>query len=256
MPTLQAALLASPAAHSLSPRLHAALLRFYGNHGTYEALDVPPEGLGATLDHWRQRGGTVGLNLSSPHKVAALPHLASLSEEAARIGAVNTLERTDAGWVGHNTDAAGFGASFEAEGPALILGSGGAACAAAHALADREVWLLARNESTAEPLRRDFALQKGPIPWRELNAVINATSARGELTFELGQLSPAALLYDMQYRHGARTSFLAQMSARFPENPQQDGLEMLCQQAFWAHQIWMGTLDRRPEALAAMRSAL
>lgn len=80
-----------------------------------------------------------GLNVTSPYKVAVIPFLDELSEEAEKIGAVNTIQFKDGKKIGHNTDAFGFAQSikpfltFQHE-RAIILGTGGASKAVAYVL--------------------------------------------------------------------------------------------------------------------------
>ena len=75
----------------------------------------------------------VGLNVTIPYKEQVIPHLDQLSEEAAEIGAVNTIHFIGGKTIGYNSDVYGFSQSLinwigEDNLPqkALILGSGGA----------------------------------------------------------------------------------------------------------------------------------
>jgi 3-dehydroquinate dehydratase/shikimate dehydrogenase len=83
--------------------------------------------------------GILGLTISVPYKEKILPYLVSRSEKATSIGACNTLVRTPHGWMGYNTDAAGFSDSLlsyigkkDLKGKKItIIGAGGAAKATA-----------------------------------------------------------------------------------------------------------------------------
>ena len=84
--------------------------------------------------------GIRGLGVSMPFKREVLPLLDALSEDARRIGAVNTIVQEGMVLTGHNTDASGALGALLEEGPvagqrALLLGAGGAARAVAVALA-------------------------------------------------------------------------------------------------------------------------
>ncbi|MDO4478798.1 MAG: shikimate dehydrogenase [Lachnospiraceae bacterium] len=78
-----------------------------------------------------------GIHLTIPHKVAALPYLDSISEEAAIMGAVNTIVNQDGKLRGENTDGKGFmksvaNAGYDVSGMKIVmLGAGGAARAIA-----------------------------------------------------------------------------------------------------------------------------
>ncbi len=81
-----------------------------------------------------------GLNVTIPYKEAIIPHLDIINKRADKIGAVNTIRITKKGkLIGYNTDYYGFRKSLKPllkshHKTALILGTGGASKAIAHAL--------------------------------------------------------------------------------------------------------------------------
>jgi shikimate dehydrogenase len=80
-----------------------------------------------------------GLNVTIPYKEVILPYLDSVDEQAANIGAVNTIKVTEEGLIGYNTDSYGFEQSLvkhlkKQHKKALILGTGGASKAIAYTL--------------------------------------------------------------------------------------------------------------------------
>lgn len=80
-----------------------------------------------------------GLNITNPYKEEIIPFLDELSSEAKEIGAVNCVKISDEKKVGYNTDTYGFSQSIKPflepqHNRALILGTGGASKAVAHAL--------------------------------------------------------------------------------------------------------------------------
>jgi shikimate dehydrogenase len=80
-----------------------------------------------------------GLNVTIPYKEAIMPYLDEIEPQAAEIGAVNTIQFTSRGLIGHNTDVYGFRESISAmlkpeDRHALILGTGGASKAIAFVL--------------------------------------------------------------------------------------------------------------------------
>ena len=101
----------------------------------YVNCEVDEEQLGAAVAGAHAMGWR-GFNCSTPHKQTVISLLDDLGA-SARIGrAVNCVVRTDAGWVGHNTDGVGFVRSaqelVDLDGvDSLVIGSGGAA----HAIA-------------------------------------------------------------------------------------------------------------------------
>ncbi|PIE05096.1 MAG: hypothetical protein CSA76_00810 [Spirochaetales bacterium] len=150
-------ILGNPVAHSRSPQIHNAWLREQNLPGTY--LPLRADNFQAALETCRLWGFR-GLSVTVPHKEKALSFSASSSGLARRIGAANTLLREGNGWRAENTDAPGFlGALAEAlaleDGAglagmrALVIGAGGAARAAVHALNEAGVNLVILNR-TAE----------------------------------------------------------------------------------------------------------
>lgn len=81
----------------------------------------------------------IGLNVTIPYKEKILPYLDELSDEAAKIGAVNCILIKDNIKKGFNTDVFGFEKTLlvhrkDFHNSALILGNGGAAKAVQYVL--------------------------------------------------------------------------------------------------------------------------
>lgn len=142
-----------PVAHSHSPVMQNAALAALGLDWVYGAFPVAPEALAQAVAGARALG-FVGLNVTVPHKVAAL-QLCRPDALAERVGAVNTLVFPAAPGDetrGLNTDVHGFrrlvaeaglfaGGGTRGQGRlrAALLGAGGAARAVAVALGDEGV---------------------------------------------------------------------------------------------------------------------
>jgi shikimate dehydrogenase len=129
---------------SLSPALHEHEASCLGLAYAYRVLDidqlgVEPTAIGDLLDQAREAGFD-GLNVTHPCKQLVLEHLDALTDEAAALGAVNTVVLRDGRALGDNTDGTGFAESFRRGLPgaaldrALLIGAGGAGAAVAHAL--------------------------------------------------------------------------------------------------------------------------
>jgi shikimate dehydrogenase len=100
--------LGDPVRHSLSPAMHNAALAALGLDWVYLALPAPAERLVTVLEAL-EAVGCRGLNVTLPHKQAAARLAAERCPLAERLGAVNTLvPRPAGGWLGTNTDVAGF----------------------------------------------------------------------------------------------------------------------------------------------------
>lgn len=161
-------LLGFPVGHSLSPAMHEAAFAALGLDLRYQAFAVEPARLGEAI-RGAEALGLWGLNVTIPHKVAALQHCRP-GPLAVRVGAVNTLvlraaptrrdarpsgaAQADEAPLGLNTDVHGFRALLDEEGfdprgaEVVILGAGGAARAVTVALREAgagEIVLLARR---------------------------------------------------------------------------------------------------------------
>jgi shikimate dehydrogenase len=214
------ALLGHPVGHSLSPRLQNAAFAARGLELAYVALDVPPERLDGAL-----RGlvelGFAGANVTAPHKqeVARLV--------GAELPSVNTLVVREGRLESFSTDAA----ILDGLAPerAVIIGSGGAAAAFAHAL----------------PQARTFS-RRGDWPPRveDADLVVNATPVFDEA---LVRLRPGQTLVDLPYPHSATAEAAREAGATVL-----DGLDVLVAQGAAAFELWTGL----PAPVEVMRAAV
>ena len=155
---MQFGLLGRSLAHSLSPEIHA----FFGSYpyALYcrEENELPAFFADRSID---------GFNVTIPYKLAAFRACNTLSENAKRIGAVNTvLRQKDGTLFGDNTDWFGFsylakrcGVSFIGK-KVVVLGSGGASRTVQVVAKDqgaREVVVISRSgKDNYENLSRHF----------------------------------------------------------------------------------------------------
>lgn len=258
-----------PIEHSRSPLMHAAAFAALNLPYHYLPFRVPPGRLEPAI-----RGaaalGFGGLNVTVPHKQAALSLCDELSPTAERIAAVNTLCFRDGAILGHNTDARGLlDALAELGGPpakqAVVLGSGGASLAVVdallHGVAGLEITWVSRAPEQVLVLAsmRD---RVRVIGWDQLGAprgdlLINTTTvglAGGPEAFpvdvDLGELEPRARVIDIVY---PRSPLLDRAAAK--GLVVQDGLAMLLWQGVRALELWLEQ-PLEPEVIAAMRAAL
>jgi shikimate dehydrogenase len=152
-----------PVAHSRSPAMQNAALRSVGLTGwRYQLLPIPPERFAETVSAL-PGAGFRGVNVTLPHKRAALALATDPTPRARAIGAANTLVfEPDGGILAENTDAPGLIASLPftpAGRTALVLGAGGSARAAVWALLDagaREVRVWNRTPERARELSAEL----------------------------------------------------------------------------------------------------
>lgn len=157
-PLTYAEVIGDPIAQSKSPAIHGFWLSKVGIAADYRACHVRADGLADYVSRRRADTDWRGCNVTMPHKQAVMPLLDGLSDEAQRIGAVNTVVREGERLIGYNTDAAGFIEPLlpqlgdEPDRFAYLIGTGGAARAIAEALyeADFLTFSLSRNPAKAK----------------------------------------------------------------------------------------------------------
>ena len=81
---LRCGLLGRTLGHSYSPAIHAQLADY-----AYSLYEKEPE----ELERFLRSGDFDGLNVTIPYKKDVMPYCAELSEQAKKVGAVNTIVR-------------------------------------------------------------------------------------------------------------------------------------------------------------------
>lgn len=266
-----AGVLGSPIAHSKSPQLHGHWLKTYGLKGHYIPIDVSPPNL-ETVVRSLPKMGFVGVNLTLPHKEAIMQIADQITDRAILIGAANTLIfRKDGKIHADNTDGYGFLENLKTgapnwgakDGPAAVLGAGGAARAVIASLLDAgvpEILLSNRTRVRAEKLKSDFGSRLRIFDWVQAGnmldhaaLVVNTTSlgmiGKGEMRVPLDGLQKSSVVTDLVYTP-LKTNLLEQAEAMGCVTV--DGLGMLLHQAVPAFERWFG---QRPDVDSASRAA-
>ena len=266
------AVIGHPVAHSLSPLVHSCFAEQLDQVIRYTRIDATPETFADTArDFFFDRGH--GLNVTLPHKQAALELADSVSDRARLAGAVNMLTRNaDGSIAGDNTDGVGLVRDLSANlGLALrglrilLLGAGGAARGVlAPLLTEEPAALVICSRTPAKPheLARNF-LELGRVkgctyrvlPGKRFDLIVNATSAslEGKLPPLPDELAADAVCYDMYYcdhdtpftrwakEHGARSAHL--------------GFGMLVEQAAECFYLWRGLRPQTRPVIALLGHA-
>ncbi len=228
-----------------------------GLDATYEALDVPPEGVAAAVAALR-RDPWWGANVTVPHKAAVVPWLDELGPAARRLGAVNTIVRRGDRLLGDNTDLPGFARALgdmrlELGGArVVVLGAGGAARAVVAALSDAGASIALHNRGPERARRLVEALalpgvavlsdQDLAAAVRRCDLVVQTTTV-GMSGGPPGSPLPAGLLpergalVDLVYRPALTPLLAAALAAGLPV---QNGLPMLVFQGALAFEAWTG----------------
>jgi len=258
-----------PISHSRSPLLHGFWLRELEIDGAYLPFAVDPADIETALRALPVLG-IAGVNLTVPHKELAMAVCDHIDPIGQRIGAVNTIVvNGDGSLSGTNTDAFGFLENLKSDstwravdGPALVLGAGGAARAIVAALVDdgvKDIRIANRTLSRADSLAEEFGGAVMSVPWAEAEAAMDGvallvnTSTLGmtgqpDLEIGLDELPKSAIVNDIVYSP-LETTLLRQ--ARTRGNPVVDGLGMLLHQARPGFAAWFGKEPQVSDGLRA-----
>jgi shikimate dehydrogenase len=258
-----------PVSHSRSPVLHSYWLRELNINGAYLPFAVKPENIEFALRALPILGIS-GVNLTVPHKELALEICDHIDPIGKRIGAVNTILVNEDGTIsGTNTDAFGFLENLRLEstwrasdGPALVLGAGGAARAVIAALIDvgvKEVRIANRTLSRAQSLAEEFGAVATSVAWNDVTTAMNGTAllvnttilgmtGQPDLDIDLNNLPTSAVVNDIVYSP-LETTLL--YKAKMRGNKIVDGLGMLLHQARPGFAAWFG---KEPEVSQDLRA--
>lgn len=255
-----------PVAHSRSPAIHMAAYAALGVEADYQRLPIPPPLFAETV-RALPGSGFAGINVTIPHKQAALELADTASDAARMIGAANTLSFGAGRITADNTDAPGMLAAIDTDlrgAELLVLGAGGTARAAlfAAAGAGARVSVWNRTPERALMLAGEFGATAVPEVAGAADGaqfIVNTTSlgmATGDtpesvleaLGLQLEALRNDTVIVDFVYRDGGSPLTVA---ARERGLAVVDGLELLVRQAALSFELWFG----RSAPIAAMRAA-
>ena len=259
-----------PVSHSLSPFIHGMFARETGQAMSYRPYDVTAEEFADWVRGFFAEGGS-GLNVTLPHKIAAVELAGELTERAAHAAAVNTLVERDGQILADNTDGAGLVRDLcdnlglvITNRRVLIIGAGGATRGILAPILGLEPATLVIANRTAERAAAlaaafaDLGATQGlgfefiePTPF---DLIINATSA--SLSGDIPPIPPEAIgeltvCYDLAY--GRSASAFVQWALRAGCARAEQGLGMLVEQAAESFRLWRGVRPATTQVLAALK---
>ncbi|MEM8860154.1 MAG: shikimate dehydrogenase [Chloroflexota bacterium] len=260
-------LLGWPVSHTKSPLLHNALIEEYGQNLVYLPLPTHPDGVEAAIKGLPALG-SLGVNVTVPHKQVVMPFLDAIDSAALAIGAVNTIVfegeyptkstgfNTD--WLGFRQDLIEHDVDFSGR-DVLILGAGGSARAVIYALLkhDCKIYIGARRVAQAVDLLNDmlehfpeasvtpFKLETLSSVASDLSAplIINTTpvgmhpNVSASVWPENLSFPKEAVVYDLIY-NPTKTQLMEQAQKEGCKTI--NGLGMLLGQAAEAFRVWTG----------------
>jgi shikimate dehydrogenase len=264
-----------PVAHSFSPFIHGFFARDTGQQMSYRAYDVAPEEFSERVKDFFSGGGGRGLNITLPHKVAAVEVAQELTARAAQAAAVNTLALQDDNIIlGDNTDGAGLVRDLcdnlrlvITQRRLLILGAGGATRGVLGpilALEPAIVVIANRTPERAAALAAAFAdlgVTQGVgfahVGDKPFDLIINATSASlsGDVPpIPAGAIGPETVCYDLAYGRSAMA--FVRWAKQSGCRRALQGLGMLVEQAAESFRLWRGVRPETAQVLAALEERI
>lgn len=270
-------LIGNPVEHTLSPVIHNTVAEEMHDNLVYVPFHVEQGNLQKAIAGAYSLN-VLGLNVTVPYKQAVIPCLDCVEGLAEKIGAVNTLVRTENGFRGYNTDMMGLYRAMEEEGIAfeaedmILLGAGGAARAAAFLCAEKgakRVYLLNRSYEKAAVLaeevnrayERDCILPMAlseyeKLPGEKMTAIQGTSAGLYPNTEDAVILDPAfyqhiSKAYDLIYKP-EETRFMKLVKEAGGEA--YCGIRMLLYQGIIAYELFLDT--KVPENVIRTVSAL
>ncbi len=261
----------NPVEHTMSPAIHNALADKLSHNLVYVPFHVETGEVAAAVKG-AYALNVLGMNVTVPHKKEVMEGIVEIDALAEKIGAVNTLVRTEGGFKGYNTDMPGLyramcSENIRMEGEdVILLGAGGAARAVAFLCAEKnvaKVYMLNRSvekvrmiaqevrEKTGKECIRPMALSDYPDLPDKKYLVIQATSVGLFPDEDRAVIEDEAFYkkihtgFDLIYRP-SNTKFMKLVKAR--GGKAYHGLKMLLYQGIIAYELWNN--ETVPEDLA------
>ncbi len=226
-------------AHSFSREIHEKI----GDY-PYELIELTKE----ELREFMTEKDFSAINVTIPYKKDVIPYLSYISDEAKRIGAVNTIVNKDGSLYGYNTDYEGMmrlimrvTGDKPLFGKVLILGTGGTAFTCKVVVSDlgaEEVITVSRSSSSDT-----VTYEKAVELHSDASFIINCTPVGmypndGESPIDLSSFTQLSGVIDAIY-NPLRTPLIRQ--AKKLGIPCEGGLYMLVSQGVAAYGYFFGT---------------
>ena len=238
------ALIGEKLGHSYSKIIHRMYFEICKINAEYSLIEYTRDALPNCCDNMRQDGFS-GFNITIPYKQDIMKLLDGISEEAEKIGAVNTVKLSKDKALGYNTDYYGLIKTFEKfeiqipDKRVVILGTGGACkavCAVCRDLRAKEIVLVSRNPqkckdfetvSYNEKIYGDVLINTTPVGMFPNGGFspVNTIDNGFEAVFDLIYNPSKTALMQIAEENGIKAV---------------NGLYMLVAQAMRSEEIWSG----------------
>ena len=253
-------IIGNPVSHSLSPILQNTLAKEMNIDMSYSAFHVTENIKEAIKGAFAL--DIKGFNVTIPYKKDMLEIVSDIDDRARKIGAVNTLIKTENGYKGYNTDIIGLGMSLYNNSLSIkgkdiiILGAGGAAKSVLYLAIEegvKSITIVNRNISKAKELRAEVGIKDiSVISLDDLKSNINLLDKDNYFVFQTTNVGMHSNVEDCMIEEEAfyekcdsgidliytpfETSFIKKMKSKGKTCI--NGLDMLILQGVASFEIW------------------
>ena len=223
--------------HSFSREIHERIADY-----KYEIHEIAPDALGDFLSNPTFEG----INITIPYKEKAIPYLYFVSDNARKIGAVNTVRNENGKLYGYNTDYMGMRALILRnkidlkDKKALILGCGGTSKTGYAVLSDlgvRQIVRVGREGEGADVLYKDVLNEHSDAEFILNTTPVGMYPKNEGKIIDVNDFPKLEGLIDVVY-NPLRTNIV--LDARKKGIKAESGLYMLVSQAIYASEIFTG----------------
>ncbi|WP_289639820.1 shikimate dehydrogenase [Turicimonas muris] len=251
------AVVGNPVAHSLSPEIHEAFAKQFGDNISYEKIEIPLGEFESYIEDLISEGYK-GVNVTITFKVDAYRFSTKTTAYARQATAANTLKFEGNKVLGENTDGIGFVQDLKGRlnfslknKNILILGAGGSVRGLLPVILDelpKKISVANRSVARAQQLADEFGIQSilyDETGSEQYDLIINATPASLQNKAPLipaNAFEDCELAFDLVY--AADPTPFMQVAKEGGAKVTSDGLGMLVEQAADSYNFWLG---HRPE---------
>ena len=261
---INAGVLGSPIAHSLSPLIHRTAYQLLGIAGKYDAYEVAS---GQLQNFLSGEGRNLNcLSLTMPLKEEALTIAEHVSDISRQIASGNTLVKKSDGWHLTSTDVEGVNFALLSSGinevsKVLVIGAGATSRAVVAACSGADISIIGRSVSRMSSLhaaapKSDFSFieWESEVNFDSFDLVVNTTPGNSAEIYANKVVNPRGTFFEVIYNPWP-TKLLS--SWRLAGGNSIDGLELLVHQAISQIQLFSGIeIDRAALAKELRTKAL
>lgn len=239
-------LLGKNISYSFSPLLHNEIFKILDKQYEYKIFDIEKEEISFLIDKLR-KNEVSGFNVTIPYKQEIIKYLDEMSENAKKIGAINTVYIKNNKIIGDNTDYYGFLKTVEKMNLNLknktvaILGTGGSAKAVIQVIKNLKgnIVVVSRNPDISDEYFKNFTL----IDYEKLKSlsgelIVNCTPLGGK---NQPNSSPIDENTASSWNSAIDLNYNPEISvflSYFSDKPHSNGLYMLIAQGVQSEIIW------------------